>query len=91
MSDKTKRIISNTVTGIVGIYGFLSIIMYVYPAWGPIAMSMVMPLTGFFLTIPVGIVLGCVLLLAPLAILILLVVLVEVVSYKLMGLEHDMA
>jgi hypothetical protein len=89
LSDKTKKGISNTAVAVAGIYGFVALIMYVYPGWGPTVLTMMKPLSEYFLTIPVAIVLGFALLVGPLLSLFLLMIAVEFVAYKLMGLDLE--
>lgn len=89
MKDSTKRAWSNTVVAVVGVYGFVALIMYVYPGWVPTVITMMAPLAGFFLTIPVALVLGAALLLGPLISLFLVMIAIEEVAYKLLGLDHE--
>lgn len=89
MKDKTKKIISNIVTSVVGIYGLLWLLTYFIPVLYKACVPALNEMGQHFLLIPFAAAGGLLMVLTPLALLILVLILVEAAMYKLLGLKLD--
>ena len=87
MRDKAKKIIANTVTAIVGVYGLLGLLAYGLHPLATLFAPLLNVMAQHFILIPFAVVTMLMIILVPIAVLIFLVIVLNVGLYKVMGLS----